>query len=145
MTWAPVLDGPLADAAWGKVRDIACDVATWSGSPVDRTLFWAYVSHALDEPAATACYDEAIEDLIALCANTQHMMLYDDGLAGVGWVLAHVLESDDDGVLAMIDETLLHVISHAPWRGDYELARGIAGYGVDFLGRLRAWPVSRAP
>src|SRR5690348_13602204 len=121
MTWEPLLDGPLADAAWRKVRDIARDVATWSGSPVDRTLFWAYASHALDEPSATASYDAAIEDLIALCANTQHASLYDDGLAGVGWVLAHVLDGDDDGVLAGIDQTLLHALSRSPWRGDYEL------------------------
>src|SRR5438874_5356560 len=144
MTWEPVLDGPLADAAWRKVRDIVRDVATRSGSPVDRTLFWAYASHALDEPSATASYDAAIEDLIALCASTQQMMLYDDGLAGVGWVLAHVLDADDDGVLATIDETLLHLVSHAPWRGDYELARGLAGCGVYFLERLRAGPVPRA-
>jgi class I lanthipeptide synthase len=44
---------------------------------------------------------------------------------------------DSDGdPLAEIDEALLHYLEHSPWQADYDLIRGLAGFGVYALERL---------
>ncbi|HMG24649.1 MAG TPA: lanthionine synthetase LanC family protein, partial [Kofleriaceae bacterium] len=118
-------------------RAIALEVAEVTGPAVDRTVFWAYASNALDEPFANAAYDAALADLAAqILAGASHPMLYNEGLSGMGWALAHVTD-DSDGLLARIDRTMLEVVSQPAWRGDYELTLGLVGYGVYFLERLR--------
>jgi hypothetical protein len=125
-------------------RDIALEVAGAPVSAVDRTLLFAYASTAIDEPFATAGYNAALDDLVAQCSTVRDTSLYNDGLAGIGWVLAHVLDGDDAGVLARIDDALLRVVSRTPWPGDYELSQGLVGHGVYFLERLRAGPAPGA-
>jgi lantibiotic biosynthesis protein len=138
MTWQPVLDGEPAQAALRLVRAIALEVAKVRGAAVDRTVFWAYASSALDEPFANAAYDAALADLAAqVLAGASHPMLYNEGLSGMGWALAHVTD-DSDGLLARIDQTMLGLVSHPSWRGDYDLTQGLVGYGVYFLERLRS-------
>jgi hypothetical protein len=136
--WEPVLDGHLADAARRMAREIALEVAGASVSAVDRTLLFAYASASIDEAFVTAAYDAALDELVSQCGTVRDAALYNDGLAGIGWVLAHVLDGDDIGVLAMIDEAMLRVVSREPWDGEYELARGLVGYGAYFLERLRS-------
>jgi hypothetical protein len=145
MTWQPVLDGEAAEAALRLARAIALEVAKVTGSAVDRTMFWAYASNALDEPFAHAAYDAALAELVAhVVAGAPHPTLYNEGLAGMGWVLAHVTD-DSDGLLAQIDQVMLAVVSHPSWRGDYDLTQGLVGYGVYFLERLRgAEPADQA-
>jgi hypothetical protein len=63
-------------------------------------------------------------------------MLYNDGLSGMGWALAHVTD-DSDGLLARIDRTMLDIVAQPAWRGDHDLTQGLVGYGVYFLERLR--------
>lgn len=148
MAWQPLFDGPFADYARRMARELALAAAAAGApaSPVDRTLFWAYASLALDEPFARAHYDRALDDLVAqLLAGVRHPMLYNDGLAGIGWVLAHVLDGDGDGILPMVDRTMLHVVSAEPWRGDYDLSQGLVGHGLYFLERLRGRTASDAP
>src|SRR5215468_5402026 len=144
MTWQPLLAGDAAQAALRLARAIAVEVARVPGSAVDRTVFWAYASHALDEPFANAAYDAALADLVAQVAGARHPMLYNEGLSGMGWALAHVTD-DSDGLLAQIDQTMLQVVSQPAWRGDYDLTHGLVGYGVYFLERLRgAEPADQA-
>jgi len=145
MIWQPLLDGESAQAALQLVRAIAREVAKVTGASVDRTVFWAYASHALDEPFANAAYDAALADLVALVmAGAAHPMLYNEGLAGMGWALAHVID-DSDGLLARIDRTMLEIVAQPSWRGDHDLTQGLVGYGVYFLERLRgAEPAGRA-
>jgi hypothetical protein len=139
MTWQPVLEGASAAAALRLVRAIALEIAKLRGptAAVDRTVFWAYASTVLDEPFANDAYDAALADLAAqVMAGARHPMLHNEGLAGMGWALAHVTE-DSDGLLANVDRTLLALLAQPGWRGDYDLTQGLVGYGVYFLERLR--------
>src|SRR6185436_6296539 len=103
MIWQPLLDGEPAQAALQLARTIAREVAKVTGASVDRTVFWAYASTALDEPFAGAAYDAALADLVAaVMSRAAHPMLYNEGLSGMGWALAHVTD-DSDGLLARID------------------------------------------
>ena len=148
MAWRPLLAGPAADAARATARELALRAVTTPCSAVDRTLFWAYAQLVLDEPFASEQYDRAIDELVAqLLAGARHTMLYNDGLAGMGWALTHVLDGDGDGLLPMLDETLLHATQVVPWRGDFDLSQGLVGHGVYFLERLRGTtdaPLARA-
>lgn len=137
MTWQPLLDGESARAALRLARAIALEVAKVPGAAVDRTVFWAYASNALDEPFASAAYDAALDDLVAqVVAGAPHPMLYNEGLSGMGWALAHVTD-DSGGLLAQIDQRILEVVSQPSWRGDHDLTQGLVGHGVYFLERLR--------
>src|ERR1700688_1895526 len=45
-------------------------------------------------------------------------------------------EDDAEDPLAEIDDALLHYLDRSPWTADYDLIRGLAGYGVYALERL---------
>jgi lantibiotic biosynthesis protein len=145
MAWQPLLEGAPAEAALRLARAIALEVAKVTGAAVDRTIFWAYATNVLDEPFANAAYDAALADLVAqVLAGAPHSMLYNEGLSGMGWVLAHVTD-DSDGLLTRVDQTMLEIVSQPAWHGDYDLTQGLVGYGVYFLERLRgAEPAARA-
>ncbi len=144
MSWEPVLDGGVASEARAAVRAIADhleDVEPAQRRPVDVALFWAYAAGAFDDEASAARYDAAV------AALTEHVQrgfrspsLY-GGLAGAGWVLAHI--SDGEGeFLDGVDERLLAELEASPWRGDYDLIQGLVGLGVYFLERLRGGAVT---
>ncbi len=143
--WEPVLDGRLADAARRMAREIALAVSGVPAPPVDRALLFAYASTSIDEPFVATAHDAALQDLVAQCRAARELSLFNDGLAGIGWTLAHVLDGDDTGALALIDDALLRALARTPpWTGDYELSQGLVGYGVYFLERLRGGSAPRA-
>ena len=137
--WTPVLDGALADNARRAVRDIADDLATIEVEVphrADVALFWAYAAGAFDDAPSAARYDAAVA---ALAGELEHLAmgvnLY-GGLAGAGWVLAHVGDNGGE-LLAAIDRRLVDAIPEAtPWDGPYDLIGGLVGLGVYFLERL---------
>ena len=139
MEWEPVLEGQLADEARTAVHAIAeCieDAELAHRGPVDMALFWAYVAGALDDEASLSRY-EAATTLLAehVEQGFPSTSLY-GGLAGAGWVLAHIGD-DVSEFLAGVDQTLLGALEVSPWRSDYDLIRGLVGQGVYFLERLR--------
>lgn len=143
MCWEPLLDGDLADSATRAARDIAQVVATEpaDATPTERTLFWAYASSAFDEPWAGAAYDQALDDLVAeLRRGALHPSLYNNGLAGMGWVLGHVLAGDASDALEVIDEAIVRVLDVDRWTSHHDLAQGLVGFGVYFLERLASGP-----
>ena len=135
-----MLDGDLAAAARAAVREIADhidDVEPADRNPPDVALFWAYAAGAFDDEASGARYDAAVQ---ALGEHLQRgfgsASLY-GGLAGTGWVLAHISDGASE-LLDELDEQLLAELEASPWRGDYDLIRGRVGLGVYFLERLRS-------
>jgi lantibiotic biosynthesis protein len=143
MPWTPLLEGQLADEAARAAHAIAVAVAAEpprDASPADRTVFWAYASHAFDEPFANASYDAALADLIAeLRGGIAYPALY-GGLAGLGWALCHVIDGDAEPALSVIDEALVALLSIEPWNGPADLVQGLVGYGVYFLERIAHAP-----
>lgn len=146
MVWEPVLGGELADEARAAVRAIALDLDRLEPArrePVDEALLWAYVAGAFDDARTASGYDAAIAALHErLEAPFPSLRLY-GGLAGAGWVLAHV--SDGAGeFLDRLDAALIRAL-HAPWPGGHDLIRGLVGLGVYFLERLRAGAATARP
>ena len=93
-TWEPILDGTLAATARQAVRDVAQAIKDGVGvpaRPTDRTLFWAYVAGAIEEDWVTECYDASTDDLAASIAKFGGFIGLHGGLAGVGWVISHVV------------------------------------------------------
>jgi hypothetical protein len=148
MPWEPVLEGDLAASAARAVHGIAGALAARPelATPADRTVFWAYVSGALDgDAAAAAAYDAATDELIAeLERGAAHPALY-GGLAGIGWTLGHVMEGGADEVLQIVDRSLGSLLETERWRGPHDLTQGLVGMGVYFLERLASAeaPVAR--
>lgn len=147
--WKPVLEGQIAEQATAAVRDVALAVASAPAqasdhqliSPADRTLFWAYATNLIDEPFAHEAYVASLDDVILSLKNgLPCASLYDGGLAGVGFTLAHVLDGGADDVLSVIDEALVDVLSIEQWEGSLDLAQGVVGLGVYFLERLQQNP-----
>ena len=136
MSWKPLLDGSLAADALQAVRDIANAVAVDGSAPAaDRTVFWAYAAPLLEAPYANTAYDVALDDLIAtIQGGVPVTSLYDQGLAGLGWTLTHILDGDES--LGVLDEALVEIIKNERTTGGYDLAQGLTGIGVYFLERL---------
>ncbi len=145
--WKPLLEGQLAEQAANAVRDVAVAVARAPAdaiAPADRTLFWAYATTLVDEPFAHAAYDASLDDVIAaLRAGLPYPSLYDGGLAGIGFTMAHVLDGGAEDLLEVIDEALIDVLSIEQWDGSLDLAQGVVGLGVYFLERLLQNPSAR--
>ncbi len=141
--WKPLLEGQDAKDAVVAIRAVAQAVAATPGAgdlnsagPADRTLFWAYATSHVDEPFAHAAYDASLDDVIAqLRTGCAVPSLYDGGLAGIGFTLAHVLDGGAEDVLEVIDEALLGTLAER-WTGSLDLAQGVVGLGVYFLERL---------
>jgi hypothetical protein len=130
--WQPVLEGELADRAVVRIREITQGLPK-ELSPEDEALFWAYAAPRSEpfEAAKLALIDRLEE-------GTAGLQLH-GGLAGAGWVLAHV--AGDEPVLRDIDETLIAALGRDRWQADLDLSLGLAGMAVYFLERM---PTSRA-
>ncbi len=136
--WKPLLEGQDAQDAVVAIHAVARAVAATpeAADPADRTLFWAYATGLVDEPFAHAAYDASLDDVIAqLRTGVAAPSLFDGGLAGIGFTLAHVLDGGAEDVLEVIDEALIGTLAER-WTGSLDLAQGVVGLGVYFLERL---------
>jgi lantibiotic biosynthesis protein len=150
MSWEPVLDGHLADEARAAARAIALDlerIDPAQRSPVDEALMWAYVAGAFDDEATVSRFDDAIaalhRQLEAPDSPVGASLNLFGGLAGAGWVLAHISEGADE-FLTEVDGALLEALRE-PWPLGFELIRGVTGLGVYFMERLRGGAVTARP
>lgn len=139
MPWEPVLDGALADAARATVRAIAADVGGLAPDRrplADAALLWAYVAGAFDDPEAASGFDAAVvafHDRLEAPFSTPGLH---GGLAGAGWVLAHISDGGSaDEILEEIDRALLDALRE-PWPVAHDLIEGVTGLGVYFLERV---------
>src|SRR5205814_2771849 len=127
-----ILDGELADRARAAARDIATALAAHTSPAEDLALYWAYTASVF--PELEAAFDGAADRLATRILEGYHHPALYGGAAGAGFVAAHVAE-DVEPLLAAIDAALLEQLAHEPWRGDYDLIRGLVGFGVYFLER----------
>jgi lantibiotic biosynthesis protein len=141
MSWKPVLEGPIADAALLAIHDVALAIAAEpaAADPADRTLFWAYATNVIDAPFAHTAYAAAFDDVIATLRDGVTTVSLHGGLAGLGFTLAHVLDGGAEEELEVIDEALLGVLAER-WDGSLDLAQGVVGVGVYFVERLAKNP-----
>ncbi len=146
--WTPRLDGSAAERARVIVREIAGVLRARSISPEDvggAALFWAYAAGIWDDADTTAGYEAAIDRLVERVGGEYASNRLYGGLAGDGWVIAHVASDGAGELLAMIDDALLQAVSVARWERLYDLSSGLVGIAVYFLERLRTEPAAEAP
>lgn len=138
VSWEPILVGDLGNTAAAAIRAIADDIDTAPvrrAAPADRALFWAYAAGYFDDDASSRALDASVAAVVAAVdeGTIGGPALY-SGLAGAGWVLAHV--TDGVEVLEQFDEILLPTVSKpGPWIADYDLVGGLTGLAVYFLER----------
>ena len=88
-----------------------------------------------DEDGATIHHVAAA--LEAQTATTGALGLH-DGLAGVGWTIAHLANDENaEAICASIDTALWRALEH-DWGGPYDLISGLVGIGVYALEREEA-------
>jgi hypothetical protein len=87
------------------------------------------------DAVAQRCLRRATE----LIASTRTPPWLLGGFAGVAWAVEHVeslLHATPGDRAAAIDGLLAAYVARSPWRADYDLVTGLAGYGVYALERL---------
>ncbi len=144
--WQPVLSGERAAAAREAARAIATDLATAEVEDVDVpavALFFAYAAGEWDDEAIETAYRVTVDRLVDQIA-AEHVDLHlFGGLAGEGWVLAHIASDGAGEVLALIDDALMEQPVDAA--GPYDLGEGLVGHGVYFVERLINEPSAARP
>lgn len=154
--WRPLLEGRLAERAWEAIDAVTSDLEQRAGEPVDArrpergprdptfaggagglAVYYAYLAEVRGEDGAQSRYaDLAMEHLeLAMDAVRDSPMgpSFFSGFTGVGWVVTHLgdrlFEGDDDEGRE-IDEVLIQVLERGPWRAEYDLISGLAGFAV---------------
>lgn len=145
--WPPILTGPVASAARDAARAISDDLAreTIAVEPGDTAavaLFFAYAAGEWDDDATNAAYARAVERLVAQLDGEHSYLHLFGGLAGDGWVLAHIAGDGAAEALDAIDRALLDQLASTP---AYDLGEGLVGFGVYFVERLVNDPAAALP
>jgi lantibiotic biosynthesis protein len=131
---------------------------TLSGGTAGAALFFAYRAGRGDGPGAAGDSETAAVLLERSTDALATMPLAPDlygGFSGVAWTAEHLYgprftaagapetpaigeagEDDASDPLADIDDALLRYLDRSPWTADYDLIRGLAGFGVYALERL---------
>ena len=153
--WRPILDGALRDRAIDAVQGIAEDIVTmrWqagsdnaaprlhrgdaytlAGGTAGQALFYTYLSalpaHEKHRETAIALLDQAVD---ALASTTMLPSLY-VGFTGIAWAAEHLQsrlgDADADDLNDSVDAALLECLESPAWSADYNLIRGLVGFGV---------------
>jgi hypothetical protein len=144
--WQPILGGDLAERARIAVRAIGDSLAAADVDARDAAhvaLFWAYASGLFDDAETEERYAAAVDRLVdSIGAGFSAHALF-GGLAGDGFVIAHVASDGGDELLAMVDRALVDAVAVERWDAPYDLVEGVIGHGVYFRERLEATPDAR--
>jgi hypothetical protein len=152
MSWEPLLEGAIRDRATESVQAIREALSLLDGDLAEhpflasgitgRAILHGYLAQA---DIAARCLQRAT---VAVANEATVASLY-GGLAGLGWVLTHLqgrlpdLDGEDD--TAEMDEVLLNHLNQSPWTDDYDLIKGLVGFGVYALERLAAGAAAARP
>ncbi|HYL04393.1 MAG TPA: lanthionine synthetase C family protein [Thermoanaerobaculia bacterium] len=165
-TWQPILVGDTAARAAAAIDAIAAALATWPAFPADdrfgATLATGEAGHALlfsylDRARPGAGYAELAAERLERAADRLATSFHGPGLyqgfTGIAWTVEHLrgrlpgtpaddadgANNADDGEdpNEAIDRALFDLLARSPWPEDYELTRGLAGFGAYALER---WP-----
>ncbi len=125
--WEPIIDD--REDVWTAILGIADALGSYPAG--DLAVFWTYLATVRDGDAAIADRAErASASFIAELERGYVRPVLFDGLAGGGWVAAHVA-SDVEPLLEVIDRKLIADLE--AWTRGYDLISGLVGLGVYFL------------
>lgn len=145
VAWRPLITDPRERARLTQVvREIAFAL---DGSAVDPRRVAMHCDHAVlraylaadgtvpDEGDATTTHVVAA---LAAQADSPGAVGLHNGLAGVGWTIAHLGSNENaEEICASIDAALMRALEH-DWSGRYDLISGLVGIGVYALERAEA-------
>jgi hypothetical protein len=132
--WEPIVDGERAARAWRAIDEVGEDLAARATPAADLAVYWTYVATARDDAATEARRVRALEHFGDQLARGYESPALDGGLAGAGWVAAHVASGADE-LLDVVDARLLELLQPGAWRGVYDLIQGVVGFAVYLLER----------
>lgn len=145
--WQPLLTGATAARANAAVEAIAEDLMArvksappGLGGHSGYALFFAYLARVSgEERYAQAAAWHHSEAVASVETTTLGLSLF-GGLAGVGWMDAHLarvfFEDNTGAEWDGVGDFLLQSVRSGPWRQHYDLIAGLTGYGVYALERL---------
>jgi len=138
----PLLVGHLADAANRVVDEIVETLAELPPEGVDHASLYdgaaglAVLWTSLGALRATSTYDALAAAWLDRAADLlgQEPMSPSvwEGFAGVGWAFEIAGRGDDADA---VDDGLAELLSADAWHGDYDLVRGLVGFGLYALDR----------
>jgi lantibiotic biosynthesis protein len=122
-----------------------------SGGKAGHALFYFELGEFLDEPEMTAAGVALLDEAAELVASSPLSVGLFGGFTGVAWAREHLAagrfaettrdaepadasEDGDEG--ADVDHILFDYIEPSPWRGAFDLVRGLTGYGIYALESL---------
>lgn len=165
LRWRPLLTGAQARSAWQLVEGVAEALQELDAEPPDGgklgpsvsggaagvALFFSYLDLARPGLGHDETAYRFLEIAIDGLASPALLPSLYAGFTGIAWAVEHVQcldgDSEDEGdpegeddedLNAEIDRALSPLLATSPWPWDYELIRGLAGYGLYALDRLPA-------
>lgn len=154
--WCPLLTGRAAERAREAVAEVARNLPSRSetilresparhmslaGGKAGFALFYGYLAEVTGEAEHTETAARYLDE--ATVYLTEQVTLPDlfAGFTGVAWVTEHltgrIFEVGDGDPNEEVDEVLTGLLRQTPWREDYDLIRGLVGFGIYGLERLR--------
>jgi lantibiotic modifying enzyme len=166
--WRPLLTGAQARSAWELVDGVARELRelgaagadtrplgpSVSGGAAGIALFFSYLDLAQPDRGHDETAFDFLESAIDGLGRPDLLPSLYAGFTGVAWAVEHIQDlygegegedddpdddpDDSDDLNAEIDQALLPLLATSPWPWDYELIRGLAGYGLYAVDRLPA-------
>jgi lantibiotic modifying enzyme len=150
-TWQPILTGEQAARAAAAVDAVAGAIAAWPAFPEsDRfgsslatgeaglALFFHYLDRARPGAGYADLAAKRLERVIDRLANSFHQPGLYQGFLSIAWTVEHLRDREDgDDPNEEIDRILCEQLGKSPWTDEYDLTRGLTGFGVYALER---WP-----
>ena len=140
--------GPLAPhPRWGARRRATTTIAaladrlataaepvadpSLAGGAAGLAVLWSYLDRARPGAGFRASAERSLATAVQALADRPMAPALFGGFTGIAWAYEHLrrggAELDDDN--EVIDDALTSAV-RGPWRGDYELVRGLVGLGV---------------
>jgi hypothetical protein len=143
VTWSPVLQGDLADRASSTIEELATVLApvglagradaSWAGGSAGIATLFTHLA-STGHQAAQARANDHIESAIQGLSAVPMLPSLLAGFTGVAWATLYLQDTFDGGrdpeYTAELDEALLEHVSRSPYRREYDLVSGLAGFGL---------------
>jgi lantibiotic modifying enzyme len=146
--WRPILDDEARAQAEARLQSIiealpsagAVSSPTLSSGQAGLGVFLAYAGRSRGDESLLATARAHLEAAAEALADETLLPALFGGFAGIAWGHVHtarILYAEDDADTAgEIDEVMLQFLGRTPWPLDYDLVRGLVGFGVYLLERL---------
>jgi|HubBroStandDraft_3_1064219.scaffolds.fasta_scaffold00583_5 hypothetical protein len=154
LTWRALLDGDQAARAAAVVEEIADALAGWPEIPAEDpagaslasgeaglALFFSYLDRARPGRGYAELAEERLDRAVDRLATSFHQPGLFQGFTSIAWTVEHLRDRSEEDPVEEIDAALLDLLATSPWRDDYDLTAGLAGFGAYALER---WPAPTA-